>query len=82
MCYYKMVTYLMKEAPRMFSTSNMPTDMALARLSENDLYTQIKEALIALNEAKSNGQNTTELARVYNALEAENDRRTKNRRLR
>ena len=82
MCYYKMVTYLMKEAPIMFSTSNMPTDMALARLSENDLYTQIKEALIALNEAKSNGQNTTELARVYNALEAENDRRTKNRRLR
>lgn len=82
MCYYKMVTYLMKEAPIMFSTSNMPTDMALARLSENDLYTQIKEALIALNEAKSNGQNTTELARVYNALEAENDRRTKNRRMR
>ncbi len=82
MCYYKIVTYLMKEAPIMFSTSNMPTDMALARLSENDLYTQIKEALIALNEAKSNGQNTTELARVYNALEAENDRRTKNRRLR
>ncbi len=66
----------------MFSTSNMPTDMALARLSENDLYTQMKEALAALNEAKNSGQNTTELGKVYQALEAENTRRMKNKRLR
>jgi len=66
----------------MFSTSNMPTDMALARLSENDLYTQIKEALTAYNEAKSNGQKATELGKIYEALEAENDRRMKNRRMR
>jgi len=66
----------------MFSTSNMPTDTALARLSENDLYTQMKEALAAVNEAKNNGQNTTELTKVYKILEAENDRRTKNRRMR
>jgi hypothetical protein len=66
----------------MFSTSNMPTDMALARLSENDLYTQMKEALAAFNEAKNNGQNTTELGKVYKALEAENERRIKNKRMR
>ncbi len=66
----------------MFNTSNMPTDMALARLSENDLYTQIKEALTAYNEAKSNGQNATELGKIYETLEAENDRRIKNRRMR
>lgn len=66
----------------MFNTSNMPTDMALARLSENDLYTQIKDALAAVNEAKSSGQSTTELGKVYEALEAENDRRAKNRRMR
>jgi hypothetical protein len=66
----------------MFSTSNMPTDAALARLSENDLYSQMKDALAAVNEAKSNGQNTSELTKVYQILEAENERRTKNRRMR
>ncbi len=66
----------------MFNTPNMPTDMALARLSENDLYTQTKEALTAFNEAKNNGQNTTELGKIYQALEAENDRRMKNKRMR
>lgn len=66
----------------MFNTSNMPTDMALARLSENDLYTQMKEALAAFNEAKNNGQSTTELSKIYKALEAENERRIKNKRMR
>jgi hypothetical protein len=66
----------------MFNTPNMPTDMALARLSENDLYTQTKEALAAFNEAKNNGQNASELWKIYETLEAENDRRMKNRRMR
>lgn len=66
----------------MFSKSNMPTDMALARLSENDLYTQTKEALTAFNTAKDNGQNANELWKIYETLEAENDRRMKNKRLR
>jgi hypothetical protein len=66
----------------MFNTPNMPTDMALARLSENDLYTQTKEALAAFNEAKNNGLNASELWKTYETLEAENDRRMKNRRMR
>lgn len=66
----------------MFNVPNMPTDMALARLSENDLYTQRKEALEALNEAKNNGRNTTELGRVYKALDDENTRRMNNKRMR
>ena len=66
----------------MFSAANMPTDVALARLSENDLIEQRKLALAAINEAKSNGQNTTELTRVYQILEAENERRLRNRSLR
>ncbi len=66
----------------MFNVPNMPTDLALARLSENDLYQQTKEALAALIEAKNNGQNTTELGRIYNALEDEGDRRARNRSLR
>lgn len=66
----------------MFNVPNMPTDMALARLSENDLYTQRKEALEALNEAKQNGHNTTELGRAFKALDDENTRRINNRRMR
>ena len=66
----------------MFSAANMPTDVALARLSENDLIEQRKVALEAINEAKRNGQNTTELTRVYQILEAENERRLRNRSLR
>ena len=66
----------------MFTGPNMPTDTVLARLSENDLYTQTKEALTAFNEAKKNGQPTTELNKIYQTLEAENDRRMKNRSLR
>lgn len=66
----------------MFESSNMPTDMALARLSENDLHTQRKEALQAFNDAKNEGRDTNELSKIYKALEAENDRRMKNKRLR
>ena len=66
----------------MFNGTNMPTDMALARLSENDLYTQRKEALDAFNEANSEGRNTTELGRVYQALEDENNRRMRNKKAR
>jgi len=66
----------------MFTSPNMPTDTALARLSENDLYEEIKVALKAVNEARNNGQSTTELSKIYQTLEAENDRRTRNRSLR
>ncbi|MBA3872696.1 MAG: hypothetical protein ABI970_19395 [Chloroflexota bacterium] len=66
----------------MFNGANMPTDAALARLSENDLIEQRKVALAAINEAKSNGQSTTELSKVYQILEAENERRLRNRSLR
>ena len=66
----------------MFSQPNMPTDAALARLSENDLYEEIKVALTALNEARNSGQSTSELSKIYQTLEAENDRRMRNRSLR
>ena len=66
----------------MFNGANMPTDAALARLSENDLIEQRKVALEAIKEAKNNGQNTTELSKVYQILEAENERRLRNRSLR
>ena len=66
----------------MSNAPNMPTDIALARLSENDLIEQRKLALATLNEAKNNGQNTTELLKAYQVLEAENDRRMRNRSLR
>jgi hypothetical protein len=66
----------------MFSGANMPTDAALARLSENDLIEQRKVALAAIKEAKNNGQSTTELSKIYQILEAENDRRLRNRSLR
>ncbi len=66
----------------MSSAPNLPTDMALARLSENDLIEQRKVALAAINEAKNSGQNTTELMKAYQILEAENARRMRNKSLR
>jgi len=72
----------MKEMQPMSSAPNLPTDMALARLSENDLIEQRKVALAAINEAKKNGQSVTELTKAYHILEAENDRRMRNRSLR
>jgi hypothetical protein len=66
----------------MFSVPGLPTDMALARLSENDLIEQRKLALAAITEAKNSGQNVTELTKVYRILEDENDRRLRNRSLR
>ena len=66
----------------MSSAPNMPTDTALARLSTNDLIEQLKVALERFQTAKNNGQNTTELAKVYQILQAESDRRTRNKSLR
>ncbi len=66
----------------MSNAPNMPTDIALARLSENDLIEQRKVALEAIQAAKNNGQNTTELTKAYQILEAENDRRMRNKSLR
>jgi hypothetical protein len=66
----------------MSSAPNMPTDTALARLSTNDLIEQCKVALEALQAAKNNGQNTTELAKAYQILQAESDRRMRNKSLR
>jgi hypothetical protein len=66
----------------MSNAPNMPTNVALARLSENDLIEQRKVALEALNEAKSNGRSTTELAKAYQILEDENSRRMRNKSLR
>jgi len=60
----------------------MPTDTALARLSTNDLIEQLKVALEALQAAKSNGQNTNELTKAYQILQAESDRRSRNKSLR
>ena len=66
----------------MSSAPNMPTDAALARLSTNDLIEQLKVALEALQAAKNNGQNTTELTKAYQILQAESDRRMRNKSLR
>ena len=66
----------------MSSAPNLPTDMALARLSENDLIEQRKVALAAITEAKNNGQSVTELTKAYQILEAENARRMRNKSLR
>jgi hypothetical protein len=66
----------------MSSAPNMPTDIALARLSTNDLIEQLKVALEALQVAKNSGQNTTELTKAYQILQAESDRRTRNKNLR
>ena len=66
----------------MSSAPNMPTDTALARLSTNDLIEQLKVALEALQAAKNNGQNTNALTKAYRILQAESDRRTRNKNLR
>ncbi len=55
-----------------------PTDLALARLSEDELMHKRREALEAMTEAKNKGEDSNELERVYNTLEAEHNRRLKN----
>lgn len=56
-----------------------PTDLALARLSEDDLMHKRREALEAMTEAKNKGEDSAELERVYQTLEAEHNRRVKNK---
>jgi hypothetical protein len=55
-----------------------PTDLALARLSEDDLMHKRSEALEAFQEAKNRGEDSAELERAYQTLEAEHNRRVKN----
>jgi hypothetical protein len=56
-----------------------PTDLALARLSEDDLMHKRREALEAMTEAKNKGEDSNELERAYQVLEAEHNRRLKNK---
>jgi len=55
--------------------------MALAKLSEEDLNFRRRKTLQAMDKAKSKGEKTTELERQYQALEAESNRRMRNRNL-
>ena len=56
-----------------------PTDLALARLSENELMDKRSKALDAFQEAKNKGEDSAELERAYQTLEAEHNRRLKNK---
>ena len=56
-----------------------PTDLALAWLSENDLMHKRRQALEAFEEAKNKGEDSAELERAYQTLEAEHNRRVKNK---
>jgi hypothetical protein len=56
-----------------------PTDLALARLPENELMDKRSKALDAFQEAKNKGEDSAELERVYQTLEAEHNRRLKNK---
>ena len=56
----------------------IPTDPALARLSEDDLMHKRKEALEKFEEAKNKGEDSAELEEKYKTLEAEHNRRVKN----
>ncbi len=56
-----------------------PTDLALARLSEDELMHKRREALEAFENAKNKGEDSAELERVYKTLEAEHNRRLKNK---
>lgn len=55
-----------------------PTDLALARLTENELIHRRKEALEAFQEAKNKGKEHADLERAYQDLEAEHNRRVQN----
>jgi hypothetical protein len=56
-----------------------PTDLALARLSEDDLMHKRREALESWENAKNKGEDSAELERIYQTLEAEHNRRLKNK---
>jgi hypothetical protein len=52
-----------------------PTDPMLVRLSEEDLTRRARQTLQAIEKGKSKKQDTQELEKVYEALEAEQNRR-------
>ena len=56
-----------------------PTDLALARLSEDDLMHKRRKALEDFETAKNEGKDSAELERIYQTLEAEHNRRVKNK---
>ena len=53
----------------------------LVRLSEEDLRRRTQQTLKAIENGKSKKQDTQELERVYEALEAEQDRRQRYKRM-
>lgn len=55
-----------------------PTDLALARLTQDELMHRRKEALEAFQEAKNMGKESADLERAYKDLEAEHNRRLQN----
>jgi len=62
------------------NTPVTPTDQALARLSEDELMHKRREALEAFEEAKNKGEEgALELEEKYKTLEAEHNRRVKNK---
>ena len=56
-----------------------PTDLALARLSEDELLHKRRKALEDWENAKNKGEESDELERVDLTLEAEHNRRVKNK---
>lgn len=62
----------------MHDLPSTPTDLALARLTEDELMQRRKEALQAFQEAKNKGEERAELERAYQDLEDEHNRRLKN----
>ncbi len=61
----------------MTNTLTSLTDRALVRLSEEDLMHRRRKVLQALEKTKTKGEERAELERVYQALEAEYNRRMK-----
>jgi hypothetical protein len=65
----------------MTDTPTTPIDLALARLSEEDLMHRRRKTLQAIEKAKSKGEKSTDLEHDYQVLEAEYNRRQRNRNL-
>lgn len=61
----------------MHDLPSTPTDLALARLTEDELMQRRKEALAAYQDAKNKGEESADLERAYKDLEAEHNRRLK-----
>lgn len=62
----------------MHDLPSTPTDLALARLTEDELMQRRKDALKAFQEAKNKGEERADLERAYQDLEDEHNRRLKN----